>query len=344
MRHLLYRHGLIALFAAIFLSGIHVSAQPTEMQFRNPIIQSNFPDPFILKGDDGYYAYSTNSNSRNVPVATSDDLVKWTIKRDAMPALARWVNLSRPDVWAPEVIRVDDSYLLYYTARDKETGYQCIGLAVSDSPLGPFRDSNTRPFICQNTEGGSIDANPFRDADGTLYLYWKNDGNCCMKATYLYGQQLAPDGLSLIGEPVRLVRNDQLWKGPVVEAPTMWLRDGVYYLFYSGNVYAGEKYAVGYAVCESPLGPCADAEENPILASDMENTPLVVGPGHQTVIEDASGETWLVYHVWQVSGGRRTDTRQVWLDRLVWEDGKPVVVGPTRALQTVPVVEAPEEP
>lgn len=343
MRHGLYRHGLIILFAALLLSGIHVSAQSTDTQFQNPVITGNFPDPFILKVDDVYYAYSTNSNSRNVPVATSSDLVDWTIGRDVMPALARWVNISRPDVWAPEVIRVDDSYLLYYTARDKETGYQCIGLAVSDSPSGPFRDTNDRPFICQNTEGGSIDASPFRDADGTLYLYWKNDGNCCMKATYLYGQQLSEDGLSLIGEPVQLVRNDQLWKGPVVEAPTMWLRDGVYYLFYSGNVYAGEKYAVGYAVCETPLGPCEDAEENPILASDMDNTPLVVGPGHQTVIEDAAGETWIVYHVWQVSGGRRTDTRQVWIDRLIWEDGKPVVVGPTRELQTAPVVEAPAE-
>jgi beta-xylosidase len=344
MKRIGRRQGLIILLAGLFILGIHVSAQSTATQFQNPIIHANFADPFILKVDDTYYAYSTNSNSRNVPSATSTNLVDWTMGRDVMPSLASWVRLSRPDVWAPEVIRVDDSYLLYYTARDKETGYQCIGLAVSDSPSGQFRDQSDRPFICQNTEGGSIDASPFRDADGTLYLYWKNDGNCCMMATWLYGQQLAPDGLSLIGEPVRLIRNEHLWHGPVVEAPTMWLRDEVYYLFYSGNVYAGEKYAVGYAVCETPLGPCEDAEENPILVSDMENTPLVVGPGHQTIIEDAEGETWLVYHVWQISGGRRTDTRQVWLDRLVWEEGKPVVVGPTRELQTAPVVEAPAEP
>lgn len=345
MKYLNYRHWLIIIFAGIFLSGIPVDAQSTDSQFQNPIINGNFPDPFILKVDDTYYAYSTNSNGRNVPLATSSDLVNWSIKRDVMPALARWVKLSGPDVWAPEVLRVDDSYHLYYTARDKETGLQCVGLAISDSPSGPFRDQSDRPFVCQDSEGGSIDASPFRDADGTLYLYWKNDGNCCMMTTYLYGQQLTPDGLSLIDEPVRLISNDQLWKGPVVEAPTMWLRDGVYYLFYSGNVYAGEKYAVGYAICETPLGPCEDAEENPILSSDMESAPLVVGPGHQTIIEDAAGETWLVYHVWQVTGGGRlTSTRQVWLDRLIWEDGKPIVVGPTRERQAVPVVEATLEP
>lgn len=330
---------IFVLFCLLF-SGILVSSQTTDTQFQNPIIQGNFPDPFILKVEDTYYAYSTNSNSRNVPVSTSSDLIHWSVGRDAMPALARWVNLSRPDVWAPEVIQVDDRYLLYYTARDRETGLQCVGLAISDAPQGPFRDLSDRPFICQDTEGGSIDANPFRDADGTLYLYWKNDGNCCMLTTYLYGQQLSPDGLTLIGEAVRLISNDQPWKGPVVEAPTMWLQDGVYYMFYSGNVFAGERYAVGYAVCETPLGPCEDAEENPILVSDMDSTPLVVGPGHQTVILDDAGDTWIVYHAWQVnSNGTITSNRQVWLDRLVWNDGKPSVEGPTRALQTAPVVE-----
>lgn len=315
-----------------------MTAQSADETFQNPVINLNFPDPFFLKEGDTWYAYSTNSNSRHVPTATSTDLVHWTIGRDALPALPRWVDISNANVWAPEVIRVDDQYLLFYTARDKASNRQCIGLAISDAPQGPFRDLNDAPFICQADEGGSIDASPFRDADGTLYLYWKNDGNCCMQATYLYGQQLNPDGRTLLGEPVRLVRNDQPWKGPVVEAPTMWLQDGQYYLFYSGNVYAGEAYAVGYAICESPLGPCADAEENPILASDMSRTPFVMGPGHQTVFTDDDGQTWLVYHVWQVtSGGSRTDNRLIWIDRLDWQDGSPVVIGPTRESQPVPV-------
>lgn len=328
---------LFTVLVALVTTGSHVTAQSTDqLKFQNPVITVNFPDPFIMEVDGTYYAYSTNSNSRNVPVATSTDLVNWKIVRDVMPALAPWVKLSRSDVWAPEIIRVEDKYLLYYTARSKETGIQSIGLAISDSPMGPFRDTSDKPFIAQDDEGGSIDANPFRDADGTLYLYWKNDGNDRSLPTYIYGQQLSPDGLTLIGEPVRLVTNDQPWKGPLVEAPTMWLRDGKYYMFYSANFFASEKYAVGYAICESPLGPCEDAEENPILASVMDENP-VVGPGHQTVFEDASGQTWLIYHAWQVSAGRRTDSRQVWIDRLVWQDDRPVVEGPTRELQVAPI-------
>lgn len=315
-----------------------MTAQSNDATFQNPIITANFPDPFILKVDDTYYAYSTNSNSRNVPVATSTDLVKWEMGRDALPALPSWVDLSNANVWAPEVIRIDDQYLLYYTARDKKTNRQCIGLAISDAPQGPFRDRSDAPFICQAKEGGSIDASPFRDEDGKLYLYWKNDGNCCQLATYIYVQELSADGTELVGEPVRLIRNDQPWHGPVVEAPTMWRRGDRYYLFYSGNVFAGEKYAVGYAVCETPLGPCVDAEENPILVSDMTTQPLVVGPGHQTVIMDEAGETWLVYHAWQVTrGGSLTSNRQVWLDRITWEEDRPVIQGPTRELQIAPV-------
>lgn len=321
----------------LIFTGSSMSAQSNEPMFQNPVINVNFPDPFILRVDDTYYAYATNSNGRNVQTATSTDLVNWTLGRDALPALPRWVNLSRPDVWAPEVIQVGDEFLIYYTARDRASGFQCIGLAISDSPQGPFRDPHDGPFVCQTEEGGTIDASPFRDADGTLYLYFKNDGNCCGQFTWLYGQQLTPDGRTLLGEPVRLIKNDQPWKAPLVEAPTMWLQDGKYFLFYSGNYFESEGYSVGYATCESPLGPCADAEENPILASDMTEMPFAMGPGHQTVFADEAGQTWMVYHVWQVSGGMRTSSRLVWLDRVEWQDGRPVVHGPTRAPQPAPV-------
>ncbi len=336
------RYGLILLLATFASLSMNVIAQqPTdeaEETMQNPVITANFADPFILEVDDVYYGYSTGANSRNVPIATSTDLVTWQIGRDVLPALAPWVDLNGSDVWAPEVLAVDDDqYVLYYTASDRASNKQCIGIATSDAPDGPFRDRSDTPFICQTSQGGSIDASPFRDEDGTLYLYWKNDGNCCMMGTYIFVQELSPDGTQLVGEPVQLIRNDEAWEGPVVEAPTMWRHEGQYYLFFSGNVYAGEAYAIGYARCESPVGPCEDAEENPILASDMESRPLVVGPGHQTLLLDDAGDTWLFYHVWQVTdGGLLTSTRQVWMDRLIWTDDGPVVQGPTREPQPAP--------
>lgn len=305
--------------------------------FQNPVLRQDFADPAILRVDDTFYAYATNAAGRNVSAARSSDLINWELLPDAMPALPKWAKLTGGLTWAPEVIEIDGVFVLYFTTRDKESNKQCVGVATSEKPEGKFRDTGEQALVCQTDEGGTIDASPFRDADGTLYLYYKNDGNCCGIATYLYVQELAPDGLSLVGERIRLVRNDQQWEGGVVEAPTMVLHDGGYYLLFSANNYATHEYAIGYAVCESVVGPCEDAPENPILASRLKPPPMVIGPGHQTVL-DLDGQTWLLYHVWEVVGGsRRGERRLLWLDRLDWEDGRPVVRGPTTDPQPLPL-------
>ena len=103
---------------------------------------------------------------------------------------------------------------------------------------------------------------------------------------------------------MRLVRNDAQWEGRVVEAPTMFKHDGQYVLFFSANDYAGVEYAVGYAICEGPLGPCQDAPENPILASDLsDKNAMVIGPGHQALLQ-LGDQTWLVYHAEVIAGSR----------------------------------------
>lgn len=353
MRYALFRLfalSLIALLAAC--SQLPPSAVlPTEMPspapsataqhlgpvFQNPVLKENFADPFILQVGDIFYAYATNSSSKNISLALSTDLVKWKVLPDAMPGLPKWAKLTGGYVWAPEVIQIGEKFVLYYTARDKESDKQCVGVAVSDHPEGKFKDTNTAPLVCQADLGGTIDASPFRDEDDKLYLYYKNDGNCCSLTTTIYVQELTPDGLSLVGEGIQLVRNDELWEGHVIEAPTMFKHDGQYYLFFSANNYGGHEYAVGYAVCESALGPCQDAPENPILESDLTNEiSMVIGPGHQTLLQ-VGDQTWLFYHAWEVvSGNRRGDRRLMWLDRLDWVDGKPVVRGPTTGEQLVP--------
>ena len=108
-----------------------------------------------------------------------------------------------------------------------------------------------------------------------------------------------------------------------------------YYLFFSGNGYAGAGYAVGYAACKSATGPCAEAEDNPILKSKMDAPPLVIGPGGETFAQ-VGDQTWILYHAWNVVGGTRGDARFLWLDRLDWKEGKPVVEGPTTGPQAAP--------
>jgi beta-xylosidase len=300
------RAALILLAAAALVAGCGGSKHAALV---NPVLARDFPDPFVLQVGDTYYAYATNGNGKQVQTATSKDLQHWTPGPDALPTVAKkWAYNGA--TWAPEVMKIGDRYVLYYTTSQK------IGRAVASTPLGPFVDDSSGPLVDQLTLGGSIDASPFRDDDGSLYLYWKNDGNSVGKETDIWVQRLAPDGLSLVGEPVQTgEKNDQVWEGRVVEGPTMWKHDGRYYLFYSGNDYASDAYAVGYATCKGPLGPCADAPGNPILTTKCN----AYGPGHNALFGD-----WTAYHSWNEAHTQR----QLWISPLDWKDGRPVVDGP----------------
>ncbi len=330
----------LVLILALALAGCgqNAGSEPSEPAspagpetFKNPVYDANFPDPFVLRAGETYHAYSTNDAEANVPTLRSRDLVDWEEGKDAMPRLAPWVAPGQ--TWAPEVLDLGGGYVLYYTAASAAEGRQCLGHAVSDSPEGPFVDRDERPLVCQVREGGSIDASPFVDGDGTPYLLWKNDGNAVGRDTYIYSQKMSADGLDLLGEPVRLFKQGAAWEGELVEAPVMWRRGGEYYLFYSANAYYNKSYAVGYAKCEGPLGPCEKAPENPILRTGDG----AVGPGHVAVVEDGAGGSWVAYHAWPPDAvGSVYPGRVLWIDRLTWKGDKPTIEGPTEGRQRAP--------
>lgn len=299
--------------------------------FRNPVLDENFADPFILREGGVYHAYATNTDGSNVPHAVSRDLRRWERRGDAMPLLPEWAGGGR--TWAPEVARVGNRFVLYYTALHQESGRQCIGAASAASPAGPFRDLSREPLVCQLAEGGSIDASPFLDSDGKRYLLWKNDGNCCNQATHIYLQPLSADGLRLTGKASTLIQNFQLWEGNVIEAPTLYKAGGVYYLLYSAGPFDTDLYAVGYATAPRIGGPYRKAPENPILVSKG----AVAGPGHQTVVKDGAGKTWLAYHAWTAGAiGDTVGYRSLRLDPITFSGGKARVAGPTLTPQRAP--------
>ena len=298
--------------------------------FSNPVHAGDFPDPGVLEVDDTWYAYGTNGPGGTVPMLSSTDLVHWTERGDAMPQVGSWAIGG--NTWAPEVIAVGRRYLLFYVARAPGPDKQCIGVAESAAPDGPFTDPRPAPVVCEAGEGGSIDPNPFRDADGSLWLYWKNDGNCCGLPVHLYGRRLAADGLSFRGPRRTLLTNTKPWQGTLVEAPEMIRHGTDHVLFYSANAFDSDRYAVGYAVCRSAGGPCTDAAQ-PILRSNGS----AAGPGHCFVVTDRGGQSWLLYHAWKPEAIGSTDPgRELWLDRLDWVGGRPVVRGPTGSPQAVP--------
>lgn len=287
----------------------------------NPVISDDFPDPDVLEVDGVFYAYGTNGNLRNVRVARSTDLEDWEVLDDALPELPAWIVPGK--TWAPEVTQLEDgSFVLYLTATNEDPYLQCIGVATADSPEGPFTVVGQEMLVCPEAEGGAIDASTFLDTDGTRYLLWKNDGNCCGLDTWLYLAPLAADGLTLAGEPAALVKQDQPWEGNLVEAPTLVERDGRYVLLYSANDYGGEDYAIGYATADAVEGPYTKAEE-PLLTTDATDGAFV-GPGGQDVVTGPDGEDRLVFHSWYLD----TSYRGVNVLPLEWDDGRPSVVLP----------------
>ena len=335
--------GLLVLLT-LLVAAVHggKATAATKKTFTNPVYPHNFPDPYILHVGKTYYAYGTGTCSRNLQVIHSLDLVHWSPAREALPSVPKWSDaqcvsfFQNRMVWAPEVLhRSDGKYVIYFVAHLAGTSKQCVSYAISSSPTGPFTDSSKKPFVCQQALGGSIDPDIFRDSNGKLYLLWKNDGNCCGITTYIFIQGLNSTGTELVGRQAKLEHNDAPWEGNLVEAPSMWKHAGRYYLFYSANSFNTPNYAVGYAACRSVYGPCQDARENPILHSRCQ----AAGPGHQALLVDTRGQTWIAYHAWEpshVGDSPGAPGRLLWLDRVDWKNGKPVVHGPTCSPQAVP--------
>ncbi len=300
----------------------------------NPVFAEDFPDPFVLRAGSAWYAFATNSAGKNVRAARSDDLARWTELPDALPSLPAWAKSGASLTWAPSVLARGAGFVLYYTARDLASGYQCISRAVATDPAGPYVDDSTAPFVCQ-VEGeealcGSIDPSPFVDHDGVPYLVWKSDENApdCHGDARIWAQRLTDDGLSVVGPRAALLARDRGWEHPLVEGPSMIARGGRLHLFYSAGWWESTSYAVGWATCAGPLGPCTKhTTSGPLFGSKGS----AVGPGGQHPFVDDEGRTWMAYHAWTAplvgygAGGART----LRIDRLDLAAEVPVLDGPT---------------
>ncbi len=324
-------------------AGVDVDAgadvDSTPLTYLNPVLPQDFADPFVLRQGSTYYAFATNAGANNIQAASSPDLAHWTVLPDALPNLPAWAVENAGLTWAPAILqRAPSTFVMYYTARDRASGFQCISYATAASPAGPYLDSSTSAFVCQVSGAqdlcGSIDPSPFADVDGTPYLLWKSDENAaaCANAPRLWSAPLGDDGVTLIGPPTQLLIMDEAWQEPIIEGPAMTVVDGTYYLLYSANQYESASYAMGYATCLSPSGPCQNVSLNaPAIASGGS----ALGPGGGSFFEDALGGRWLAYHAWTdpkttYAGG---GARSLRIDRLSFAGGVLSLAGPTTTPQ-----------
>jgi beta-xylosidase len=289
-----------------------------------PVLNQNFPDPDIVKVGNTYYAFATNADGRHIKWATSTNLVNWTVRAsDALPTLGAWVN---PDwqfpgggIWAPEVFSTGNGYTMYYTAHDRASDRQCIGAARSTNPGGPYTPAS-RALVCTPGIGGSIDPSSYVE-NGQRYILWKNDGNCCGQVTWLRIQPVSSDGMTVTGAETLLIRQDRPFEGALVEAPTLWKRDGVYTLFYSANFFGNASYVTGYARSTNLLGPYTKSPA-PLLSTDA-FAGTVRGPGGQDIVVGPDGRERIAFHGWNTG----FQYRAMYMHDLGWANGNPVVRG-----------------
>ena len=324
-----------ALMAVVVLGGPVVAASTlgarpagaqalprTSVDIDAPAFDADAPDPDVIRVGTTYYAYTTGTYLTNIPVLTSTDLQTWVRAGDALPVMPSWSASGL--TWSPGVVFLAGRYVMYYATEVTATGAQCISMATSTVPTGPFVDTSTAPFICQTSLGGSIDPQPFVDTNGAPYLYWKSNSGPSAAPACIWAALLSPDGSSLASSPQIVLDQDQAW-GPTVEAPDMVDASGAYVLFYSAGAWNSAGYGVGYADCAGPLGPCTTPSDVPILRSDAAR----LGPGGESLFQDASGNWWMAYHAWDgpasdysYAGG---EFRSLWIAPVTFSGGTPTV-------------------
>ena len=279
-------------------------------------IPGNYADPTIAEFDGTYYLYPTPDGARagdaSFRVFSSTDLVRGRDRGTAL-RLGPGVDWAERNAWAPAIARKGGKYYFYYTAEMR------IGVAVGDSPAGPFRDSG-RPLVEVNTSGRgtSIDPATFTAPDGTTYLYWGNGE--------AFVVPLNPDMVSFDPEKVRRIEGlDGFGEGLF-----MARRGNTYHLTWSIGVFADEDYRVGYATGPSPTGPFTD--RGVLLSKDTGKG--IRGTGHDSVLQIPGTDEWfMAYHRFAIPGGDGTH-REITLDRIpIRADGlfgrvTPTLTGP----------------
>jgi hypothetical protein len=256
---------------------------------------------------------------------------------DALPRLPRWAKPG--NTWAPSVIQIGATFVMYYTATDASSGLQCISRATSSTPQGPYTDNSADRLVCQTRLGGSIDPSPFITPTGLPFLYWKSDDNRYGDPTSLWVQPLAGDGLSFAkwSTATRLLRATERWENGVIEGPAVTAvarADGshAYYLFYGASFWDDASAGIGYATGAGPTGPWTKVTVDSPWVHTGSPGMAAMGPAGPTFFVPPGAPPFsttqqFAYHGWYSTVGYANGgVRALWRGVVDFSTGAPVLV------------------
>ena len=294
--------------------------------YHNPVINYSLPDPSVIRGEDDYFYLYATENIRNLPIHRSKNLVDWEYVGTA------FTNDTRPDfepkggLWAPDINKIGDKYVLYYSMSVWGGEWTCgIGCATADKPEGPFKDHGKMFRSNEINVQNSID--PFYMEDGgKKYLFWGSFRG-------IYGIELSDDGLSIKkGAKLRQVA------GTAYEGTYIHKKDGYYYFFASiGTCCEGLKSTYTTVVGRSKklFGPYVDKSGKKMLDNHHEvlihKNDAFVGTGHNSeIVTDKAGNDWMFYHAVST---KNPGGRVLMMDKVNWKDGWPSVAGNSPSIE-----------
>ncbi|BBF44012.1 endo-1,4-beta-xylanase D [Lachnospiraceae bacterium KM106-2] len=298
----------------------------------NNILKGLYADPDIDVFGDTYYIYPTTDGATGwsgtkFHVFSSKDLVDWSDEGVILDVSTDDVKWAVGSAWAPTIEEKNRKYYFYFCAK-REDGKSCIGVAVSDSPKGPFKAMDTpliTPEIASEkgiSMGQTIDPSVFTDEDGSSYLYFGNGKPAVVQlnddmTSVKEGTMKNINGLSNFRESLVVVK-----------------RNGIYHFTWSCNDTGSENYEVRYGTSDSPYGDVT--YQYPVLQKDSEQD--ILGTGHQSILKiPGKDEYYMVYHRFgtpldNYGSSVKGYNRETCLDSLTFgEDGKMKAVTPTLA-------------
>lgn len=324
------------------------SAAPLE--YLNPVFEPVLADPAIIQDDDGYYyvfgtqdygQWGDTFGTKYIPILKSLDLVNWEFASSVFTlATAPIWGTPNAGLWAPDIVKINDTYNLYYSMSTWGDPNPGIGVATASHPLGPWTDHGK--LFDSNSIGvnNSIDPAVYVDEDESVWIVWGSFRG-------IYIAELTSDGLSLkdgsnaINTKIRIAGYDTStsWNGSTYEGAYVIQREGFYYLFLSsGSCCDGHtsSYNVKVGRSTSITGPYYDDLERTMLAGNrgyqvLMGSSYFAGPGHNSIVTDKNGDDWIVYHAYNLAEPPmlgNTPRRSLMIDKLVWNDeGWPSVFG-----------------
>ena len=298
---------IVCSFALTVFSGLSAQNDTTFIANGNPIIKYKYTgDPAAMVHNGKVYIYAGHDECpppkehyllNEWCVFSSPDMKTWT--EHPVPLKAKDFSWAKGEAWASQVIERDGKFYWYVTVEHGTIPGKSIGVAVSDSPTGPFVDARGSALITNdmtteytNIRWDDIDPTVFIDDDGRKYMYFDrfNDG------LNIWMCELENDLLRIKpGTMQKCIHVSQEWE-------TVWPRvnegcfvikhNGIYYMTYSANSYESPNYGVGCATADSPAGPWTKYGHNPLLQFPGD----LVGVGHSAMFKDKTGRLRIVFH------------------------------------------------